>query len=371
MLPALEVPITEALGCRAAADVTVGRAVPSFRQAALDGVAVNVSDGRSASLTTPVILPLGPGVRAGTVAEPIAEGHGARVATGAQVPANADAVVGPDCYEIEVDKITLTRAPVPGEGIREVGSQFSAGETVVQRGQVLGHVGIAELALIGRPRVTVHPKPRVIIVTVGSELVRVSSPPTPVTLHDATGVLLTTTAARLGVNCHRVGPIPDDARAVRDAIEDQLVRADVIVTAGGIDTPDDVLRQELQSAGIARFDGPRLAPCSAYGVGRIGPDRTPVIALPGDPASAALAFHALVRPVIDAMFGRESSTRSDAVVPPRRPAVGSRLVPGWFEGERFVPVATEPLALRDLAPVTGIAIHHAGQGTAEVVEWLY
>lgn len=370
-LPMLEMPITGALGCAAAQSIAADRAVPGFRQAAVDGVAVVAADAASAHSATPVILPIGETVKAGAPAEALAVGHCARVATGAPLPETADAVVPVGECTIEDDKVVLTRPPVAGEGFLEVGSQFKAGDVVLTEGQYLGHIGIAELALIGVARVQVHPRPRVVVLTIGSELVPVGDPAGEVTVHDAAGVLLTTTAKRLGADCYRVGPVPDDPRAVRDAVEDQLVRADVVVTCGGIDEPDDVLRKELVGAGLARFDGPPLHPCPAYGVGRVGPDSTPIIALPSDPAAALLAFHALARPVITAMIGRDVNTRAESIAAPRTPAAGTMLVPGSFDGQRFVPVATAPLTLRTLAPVTAIAICNADAGAAEVVEWPY
>lgn len=368
MLAALEVPITDAIGCRAAADVVADRPVPGFRQAIVDGVAVSAADVPAASPATPAVLPIGGAVLAGAPAEPLLDAHCATIAIGAPVPTGADAVVGPDSYRIDGDKVLLARVPAVGEGIREPGAVFAEGDILVSRGQRLGTIAVAELALAGFPRVRVHPRPRVVIVTVGSELVRASGVAGEVSVHDATGVLLTTSAVPLGATCHRVGPVPDDPRAVRDTLEDQLVRADIIVTAGGIDSPDDVVRQELHNSGVARFDGPALAPCNAYGIGLLGPERTPVVALPGDPAAALLAFHALVRPIIDAMLGRQEQM-AEVVLPPWHEAEGSRIVPGRFESPRFVPLAGAVVNVRQLETANAIAIQHRGISTAGVVVW--
>lgn len=369
VLPVLEVPITDALGCMAAVDVEAARPVPGFRNVLVDGVAILASDASAATSATPVILPIAGTVTVGCPAEPLEPGHCVLVRSGAQLPAGADCVVPASGFTVHDDKVQITRTPIAGDGFREVGSDFEAGERVVVAGQYLGHIEIAQLALIGAPRVTVHPRPRVVVITVGSELSRVSAPPDGARVHDATGVLLTTTAARLGADCYRVGPVADDPRAVRNAIEDQLVRADLVVTAGGIGAEDDVLRGELAQAGIARFDGPPVNPCGPYGVGRIGPDETPIIALPGDPAVALLAFHALARPVLAGMLGRDIYRRDAAVAPPRHAASGSRLTPGRMQGHQFIAVGAEPPSLRDLAKASALAIHHAGQSMAEVVEW--
>jgi molybdopterin molybdotransferase len=104
-------------------------------------------------------------------------------------------------------------------------------------------------------------------------------------------------------------------------------------------------------------------------VGRIGPDNIPIISLPGDPVIAALAFHALVRPVVADMLGRDEHAGREVLEPPVRAEVGSRIIPGRMVEGRFEPLIREPYTLRDLAEVTAIAVHHAGAPFAEVVEW--
>ncbi len=370
-LPELEVPVTDALDCCAAYAVLSPQAVPSYPQAQFEGIAVSAEDVRGASASTPVILPLGGDVAAGTVPAALATGHCARMATFSQVPATTDAVIALDDVAVEDDKVVVSAAVAPGNGVVQVAGQFDRGDTIIAAGQRLDHIAIAQLALAGHPRIKVHPRPRVVVVTIGSELVRVSGQARPATVFDATGVLLTTTAASLGADCYRVGPLPDDAKTVRDTIEDQLVRADIVITAGGIDTATDVLRRELLDSGLGRFDGPELFPCSAYGIGRIGPEATPIIALPGDPASALLAFHALVRPVITGMLGREGHPRHMVPAPSGGTVAGSRVMAGTLEGGRFAPTASGHPALRDLAGMNAMAVQHHGERLAEVVAWPY
>lgn len=370
-LPVLDVPLTNTLGCVVAQTVRAVRPVPGFRQSASNGFAVLASDVASASEQTPVTLPICGQVAAGDPASSLEAGHCARIAAGAPVPEGADAVAGMDQARVEQDKVIFSEPVTAGAGVRQIGSEFQAGQEVVVEGEVLGHVAIGQLALAGHPRVPVHPRPRVVVVTIGSELVRVGEAAGESSVNDAAGVLLSTTAQRLGADCYRVGPVPDVEREVRNTLEDQLVRADILVTVGGIDDADDILRASLaRDSGaevVARFDGPALRPCGAYGVGRIGPDRTPMIMLPSDPAKALLAFHALVGPVIAAMLGAVPAPRGTRIPAPIRVELGTELVPGWFSGERFVPVPGVGLA--DLARATGMAVCNAGSLSAEVIEW--
>jgi molybdopterin biosynthesis enzyme len=124
----------------------------------------------------------------------------------------------------------------------------------------------------------------------------------------------------------------------------------------------------LASTGVARFDGPPLHPCNAYGVGLLGTERTPVIALPGDPSAALLAFHALVRPVLDALRGADSEP-AQVRLPAWAEGRGSRILAGRYSGSQFVPELDVLPAMRQLEGANAIAIQHHGEATAEVVEW--
>jgi molybdopterin molybdotransferase len=377
VLPPLEMPITDVLGCLAAADVRAERRVPGFDVATCEGVAVRAVESLTASSDAPVALRLLDPVRPGSApTEPVAEGTAVPVGPGSPLPVGADAVVPlEECRPHGEDRVELSVPAVPGQGFRAAGSEFAPQEVVVSGGQRLGHAAIAALAVCGLPRVQVHPRPRVVIVTIGSELVRVSDSPAEGLVHDATGVLLSTTARSLGADAFRVGPVPDDARLVRDILEDQLVRADIIVTAGGIAPPQDVLRAELEATGAARFDGPPLWPLASYGLGRIEAEGIPVVALPGEPAAALLGFHALVRPVLAAMFGQPPLGLQVQVEPGSPTGEGQEgdrgtvLVPGRYADGRFDPVAADAPRLRDLIGATAMTVHDAGATHAEVVVW--
>jgi molybdopterin molybdotransferase len=134
---------------------------------------------------------------------------------------------------------------------------------------------------------------------------------------DAISALLTAAAQEAGAIAFRVGIVPEDPNVLADTLEDQLIRADVVIAAGGSGAGvPPVLREVLGRVGAVRFDSVAMQPGHAQGFGTIGPDHTPFFALSGDPVSAFISFEIFVRPTLRRMIGIE---------PVNRPMVRARL----------------------------------------------
>ncbi len=171
------------------------------------------------------------------------------------------------------------------------------------KGTTIGARHIALIAAAGLGRVWVHPKPRVVVLTVGDELVDPGQDQDRIP--DINGVALTAAATAAGAMTFRVGPLPSDADIVRASLEDQLVRADIIIAACGMSAPDyDLLTGVLKEIGRVDFVRVAMQPGGAQGFGFIGPDSTPVFVLPGNPVGALLSFDIFVRPMIRRMMGQ-------------------------------------------------------------------
>jgi molybdopterin molybdotransferase len=153
------------------------------------------------------------------------------------------------------------------------------------------------------------PRPRVVVISTGQELVEPGQPLARGQRPDANSALLTTAAEEAGAIGFRVGIVPDEPGVLADTLEDQLIRADMVVAAGGAGSGSGVLREVLNRVGQVRFDHVAMQPGSAQGFGAIGPDRTPFFALPSDPVGAYLSFEAFVRPALRRMIGVEPITR--------------------------------------------------------------
>ena len=174
---------------------------------------------------------------------------------------------------------------------------------LLEKGTEIAARHVALLAAAGLGQVLVHPMPRVVVLTVGDDL---SDPGADNELTpDVNGVALTSAATAAGAMTFRVGPLAADETTLRSAIEDQLVRADIILTACGMSADDyELLTSVLRSMGKMEFVRVAMQPGGAQGFGSIGPDQTPIFVLPGNPVGALLSFDVFVRPLIRKMMGQ-------------------------------------------------------------------
>jgi molybdopterin molybdotransferase len=304
-LSPLDVTLVDARGCVLAEDVTAPWPLPAFDNAQTDGYAVKASDLLAASDGKPVTLRVIDDVPAGYRASvEVREGSAIRVQTGAPLPEGAEAIVPMDWTDGGTAEVKVTRSIARGANVRRRGDDVPLGEVVCSRGTVLGPREIALLAAVGRGRVSVHPEPRVVIISIGSELVEPGMPLSPGLIADSNGVTIAAAVQEAGAIAYRVGPLPDDATTLLATLEDQLVRADMIVTTGGVSAGAyDTVKDVLSRLGTVEFTTVAMQPGMPQGHGTLGPDDTPIFTLPGNPVSAYVSFEVFVRPVIRRMLG--------------------------------------------------------------------
>jgi len=330
-LEPIELNLLDAQGCVLVDDITVPVSLPPFDNSSMDGYAVRVADVAGASEEFPAVLDVVGDVAAGQAGLlQVGPGQAARIMTGAPLPPGAEAVV-----PVEWTDGGLGEGPVAGmrarslapEGaggqvrvhrpcaarahVRAKGSDVQAGDRALDAGTILGPPQIALLAAIGRGTVRVRPRPRVVVMSTGSELVQPDEELAGGQIYDSNSFALTAAARDAGAIAYRVGAVADDAETLRTAIEDQLVRADLMVTTGGVSVGAyDVVKEAL--AHVADEDEPgsgvefrklAMQPGKPQGFGSIGPDHTPLLALPGNPVSAYVSFELFVRPAIRTLMG--------------------------------------------------------------------
>jgi molybdopterin molybdotransferase len=325
-LAPLQLGLMDAHGCVLTEDVVAPDPLPGFDNSAMDGYAVRAEDVAPASDDAPVRLPVTGDVAAGP-ASPLRVQPGVcvRIMTGAMMPAGADAVVPVEWTDGGVAEVTIRRAPVVGANVRRAGEDVEAGETVLSAGTHLGAVQIGLAAAVGRSRLLVRPRPRVVVVSTGSELTETGQALAPGRIYDSNSPALTAAAIEAGAIAYRVGVVPDDPRQLAATLEDQLVRADVLVTSGGVSVGAyDVVKEVLSRLGTMSFDKVAMQPGMPQGFGTIGPDATPVFGLPGNPVSALVSFEVFVRPALRTMLGvtpierpRIRAVTSEPLVSPR------------------------------------------------------
>ncbi|MGB7983173.1 MAG: gephyrin-like molybdotransferase Glp [Candidatus Nanopelagicales bacterium] len=310
-LEALDVSLLESRGCLLAAPILAPWPLPPFDAAGHDGYAVLAEDVAGAHDHAPVSLVVTDDVPAGyRASHAVTAGTAIRIGSGAPLPPGADAVVATADTDGGTAVVGVHRAAEPGQGVRHAGQELAAGREVLPAGVLVGAREVALLAAVGQSRITVHPRPRVVVMSTGTELVEPGSTLTPGLVPDSNGYMLTAAAQDAGAMAYRAGPVRDEQRALLDTLEDQLVRADLIVTTGGI-TPGtyDTMKTVLSRLGAVDYSRVALSPGMAQGHGYLGPDQVPIFTLPGNPTSAFVAFEVFVRPVIRRMLGHASVFR--------------------------------------------------------------
>lgn len=330
-LEPIELQLLDAQGCVLVEDVTVPVSLPPFDNSSMDGYAVRVADVAGASEEFPAVLTVIGDVAAGQAEQPhVGPGEAARIMTGAPLPPGAEAVVpvewtdgglgeGPVSGmrarsanpEGATGQVAVHRSAEARAHVRAKGSDVKAGERALAAGTILGPPQLGLLAAIGRASVRVRPRPRVVVLSTGSELIPPGQTPATGQIYDSNSFALTAAARDAGAIAYRVGAVADDAETLRSTIEDQLVRADMVVTTGGVSVGAyDVVKEALESVGDedeegAGIDFRKLAmqPGKPQGFGTIGPDHTPLLALPGNPVSSYVSFEIFVRPAIRTLAG--------------------------------------------------------------------
>jgi molybdopterin molybdotransferase len=290
------VPVTDAAGRVLAADVAALIDLPPFPSSAMDGFAIRAAD-------VPGDLPIVFRIAAGVPAErPLEAGEAMQISTGGTVPAGADAVVP---IEDVVEKDNNVQVPEPvdaGAHIRPIGGDVRAGAPLLAAGTVLGAAQIGALAAAGVAEVSCSRRPRVVVLSTGTELRAPGEPLGPGQIYESNGPMLAAAFEAAGAVVDRIGPVADDEEEQRRALEWGL-EADVLVTSGGVSVgPHDLVRRILGELGVEE-DFWRVAVKPGKPLAFATRGSTLVFGLPGNPVSALVGVELFVRPALRALQG--------------------------------------------------------------------
>ena len=359
-LPPFPIGLTDARGCVVAEDVYPAWPVPFCDLAAVDGYAVIADDLRGTAFA-PVTLAVADVVVAGQASDvEITSGHCARVAMGGAVPAGADALVPVSHTDGGLEDVVVSRIAMPGDNIRRQGRDLPADEAVVRAGNVVDARTVGLLSAIGRSQVLAHPRPRVVVMSVGSDLVETGGALSAGRTVDSNAPMLAAAIAEAGGMPYRVGPVSEDAEVLKRTLEDQLVRADLVILLGSMSSLSyDRIFQIVSEVGEGELVRVAITPGGAQGVGVLGEERIPVLTLPSNPLSVFVSFEVFIRPLLRKLMGFEQaqepllpaySATTFKVEPGKRNYLRARRV--RRSEERLV---VEPLDLNSERPLAGLA----------------
>ena len=349
-LPPTELGLSEAEGLVLAEDIMTAHPIPSFDNSAMDGYAVHARDIESASEQAPVTLPVVGEIAAGdTGAYALQPGTAIRIMTGAMLPHGTELVVPVEWTDgassgRQSARVAIHTKAQPGHAIRLAGDDAKAGELLVPRGTRLKPMHIAAIAGAGYGSVPVRPRPRVVVMSTGNELAEPGAPIVPGRIWDSNSFMIAAAAREAGCLAYRQGGVEDNAEDVLQTIEDQLVRADLLITTGGVSMGGeyDVVKSALQQLGTMTFRKVAMQPGMPQGFGTIGEDNIPIITLPGNPVSAYVSFQVFARPAIGALQGdgkfRLPTVTAELTGPLRSPAGRRSFLRAVLDGNKVTPL---------------------------------
>ena len=338
--------LADAEGCVLAEDVTAAVPLPSFDNSSMDGYAVRSTDTTHASQRSPLTLPVTSEIAAGdTGVYRLVPGTAIKIMTGAQLPAGADAVVPVEWTNGGVARVDIYRKAEHGNAVRYAGGDAAEGETLLTAGVRMRPMQIAVAASAGRKLVSVRPRPRVVVLSTGDELTEPGTPLVPGRIWDSNSYMVAAAAREAGAIAYRHAVVPDDPAGVLPALEEQLIRADLLITTGGVSMggEHDVVKEALRELGTVTFRKVAIQPGMPQGFGVIGVERVPIFTLPGNPVSAYVSFQLFVRPALAALQGTDDlalrSTQATLTSAVRSPAGRRSYLRGVLDGPKVTPLA--------------------------------
>jgi molybdopterin molybdotransferase len=299
--------------------------------------------------------------------------------TGAMLPHGAEAVVPVEWTDGGSARVSIRAGAEYGNAVRLAGEDAKAGEVLVTAGTRLRPMHVAVIAAAGRGSVLVRPRPRVVVLSTGNELAEPGTPLVPGRIWDSNSFMLAAAAREAGCLSYRQVALPDHPEGVLPAIEEQLVRADLMITTGGVSMggEHDVIKAALQQLGTITFRKVAMQPGMPQGFGTIAlpaapvpaaGDRVPIFTLPGNPVSAYVSFQVFARPAIAALQGYDGlgleTVQAELTGPLRSPAGRRSFLRGVLDR-----------AAGKVTPLTGQGSHQIatlGKANALVVvpEWV-
>lgn len=308
-LPHVAVALAESIGLTLAEPVRARVDVPLFDNSAMDGFAAHYGDVAAADAAHPVTLQVVADLPAGTADDPpLGAMEAARIMTGAPMPTAASVVIP---FEetlggLEDSRSTAVVTAAPrrdGAHIRRRGEDLRAGDEVAPAGIRIGPLQAAAFAASGVDRVVVRRRPRVAIISTGSELAAPGAELARGQIPESNSVLLAALCADAGAELVSVTTVADEDATFRTVVEHAVegARADVVITSGGVsagayEVVKDVLHDRIEFVKVA------MQPGKPQAFGRLGDAL--VFGLPGNPVSVAVSFETFVRPALLALQGR-------------------------------------------------------------------
>jgi molybdopterin molybdotransferase len=319
------VDIADAINRVLAENITADTDLPPFDRSQMDGYAVKAAD-------TPATLKIAGESAAGRGwHKTLKKGEAVRIMTGAPVPKGADAIQKLELANEDNGFVTIHEPTEPSRFIIKKGAEIRKGKVVLKKGEVLTPANIAVPAAFGYAKLKVSKRPQVAIFSTGTEIVEINKKPKRDQIRNSNSIMLAALCRSAGAEPQVFPIIGDEISDLKSQISNAVRSADILITTGGVSVGKyDLTKLALKELGAdIFFDKVALKPGKPTVFGRL--KKTMVFGLPGNPVSAAVTFHLLVRLLIKKM-----QNAADPQLP-RGSAVVSDRVKGTIERDSCLP----------------------------------
>ncbi|MEN1759714.1 gephyrin-like molybdotransferase Glp [Anoxynatronum sibiricum] len=303
--------LSESLHRIVAVPITSPHDVPAFHRSTVDGYAVKSQDTFGASESIPAILTCIGEITMGTQAQlKIADGQCAYVPTGGMLPEGSDAVVMVEYVE-QLDETTwlIQQAVSPGANVLRRGEDLSLGEVLFQPGHRLRPQDIGLLAGMGFNKVPVYNPLKAAVISTGDELIAPGDPLEPGKIIDMNTYSLAAALREDGLEVTNTEVVKDDLKQLQHTIARLMKAADVILISGGSSMGvHDITKDAIDGMGKPGVvvHGMAVKPGKPTLVGMV--EDTLMIGLPGQPVSALVVYHLLMKPLLKYLWGQQGIT---------------------------------------------------------------
>ena len=315
--------ITQCTSRVLSADIVAADDLPLFNNSSMDGFALRAADTSNAATASPLTLSVVADIPAGSSPTiSLAPGQAARIMTGAQMPAGADAVIPVEETDFNdrtpgtpaPKTISLTRPLQNGENVRSRGMDVLAGESVLKAGHLLKPQDVGLLAMLGFTKIEVYKKPRVALLSSGDELVETGAPLEPGKIRDSNSYMLASLIESTGAEVIRLGVAKDSRESIQEFVEEAVIqKVDLIVSSAGVSVGAfDYVKEVVDSNGSLDFWRVNMRPGKPLAFGSY--KDIPFIGLPGNPVSAFVGFEVFARFALERQGGRSDGGRQSVRV---------------------------------------------------------
>jgi len=308
-LEPIDLRLADALGCVLTEPLIASFDLPRFDNSSMDGYAVHSADVQRTPVTLPVVDDLAATGRDGELAH-LPAGCAARIMTGAQMPPGADAIVRVEWTDGNAEAVRIDQSVPAGQDLRRRGEDVISGDVVLPAGSTMGAAQLSLAAAFGRPTINVFRRPRVCVVSTGSEL---TEPAADVQLRagaifDSNSVALQALATRADADSVRLLAIPDDdLDFARAALTQAAQECDLLITTGGVSAGAyEIMKDVMLDERSVEFVKVAMQPGKPQGFGLFA--GTPILTFPGNPVSAFVSFKLFAQPLIRKLAGHRNPT---------------------------------------------------------------